>query len=89
LNVIFIFRPDFPADHQALAFKGRKLLDNMTVGYYNLDKASLVYLISPTPNISVVVKSPEGKKIPFEVNNAETVLSLKQKIEEKEGVTNK
>jgi hypothetical protein len=70
-----------------MAFRGRELFDGQTIGFYNIDKGDIVDLVSPASlTIPISVRTVDGKRIPLEVSDNDTIQSVKQQIEEKEGL---
>jgi hypothetical protein len=72
-------------EQQGLAFKGKGLENDKTVTESNLVRGSIIDLL---PTIQVFVKTPQNKKLAFDVNLKNTIQSIKEKLEEKEGVLN-
>jgi hypothetical protein len=72
-----------PVEQQGLAFKGKRLENDKTVGESNLVRGSVIDLL---PTIQIFVKTPQNKKLPFDVNLGDNILSIKEKVEEKEGL---
>ena len=74
----------FPSDQQKLFFAGKKLKDGCTFCDYSIPNGSTVSLVLRVIHISV--STPAGKAISLEVTSCDTVVSLKTKIQEKEGI---
>merc|ERR1719411_2535463 len=90
-----------PADNQRLIYVGRQLPDCRTLGDYNINEGSRIYLVPilrsdgtlpapiylnrPRGKMNIVVDSPAGA-FPLEVEVTDTVDILKQKIQDKEGI---
>jgi ubiquitin C len=70
---------------QAFFFKGVRLENKETVGFYGVAKGSQVDLVL-LPTLQLVVKTSSGKKIPLEVNCGDSIREVKSKIEDKEGL---
>jgi hypothetical protein len=69
-----------------LFFKGKVLEnDDQTLSSYEVEKGSSIDL-SSSQEIPVVVKTPEGKKVIYEVKMDDKILTLKGIVEEKEGM---
>ena len=74
----------FPSDQQKLFFAGKKLKDGCTFCDYSIPNGSTVSLVLRVIHISV--STPAGKAISLEVTSCDTVVRLKTKIQEKEGI---
>ena len=76
-----------PPKEQRLVFAGQQLEDNRTLSHYNVEKGDTFHLVlrkSRAFPISAVRKL--GMSIPLEVENSDTIESVKQIIEETEGI---
>lgn len=84
-----------PVDQQRLVFNGKQLEDANTVGDYGIQADSNVHLVlrlkgggtdGNGSGKQIMLKTLQGKTIPMEVQDGDTIASIKSKIHEKEGI---
>ena len=79
------------ADQQRLIFAGKQLQDGRTLSYYDVRNKSTIYLIAfrlscPSGDMQIFVRTLTGKTITLQVDPADSLEIVKQKIQDKEGI---
>ena len=73
-----------PPDQQCLTFAGNRLKDHFTLSDLDIQNESVLYLIPPY--MQIVVKCRTGSTVTLEVDLADSIETVKQKIQEKQGI---
>ena len=74
-------------EEQRLIYKDRKMQPGMTLSNYNIKKESTLNLVlRPKGGMQVFIRTQTGKTITLEVEDCDTIASVKAKIQDSEGI---
>eukprot|EP00347_Sterkiella_histriomuscorum_P006632 403352030 len=80
-------KPGMPPDHIRLVFGGKKLQDGKILSDYGLQKESTIHMVLRLRGgMQIFVKALTGRTITLEVEQDESIESIRAKLQDKEGI---
>ena len=78
-----------PPDQQRLVFNGKQLEDDKTIEDYAIEENANIHLVLRLRgggSKQIFIKTLQGKTMTIEVSDSDTIGTIKQKIQDKEGI---
>ena len=75
-----------PVEGKELYYRGKKLKDEKSLEFYNIQWESTLYIFNSPNKINVFIRSLSGKEFKIEANDYENILQIKLKIYEFENI---
>ena len=79
-------REGIPPEQQRLTFHGKDLVIGKTIGDYNIKSDEPIFLYWLRPDMQIFVRSLRGKTVTLNVDPNDTIVNVKLKIQNVEGI---
>lgn len=86
IKMLYCAKKSIPVEGKELYYKGKKLKDEKSLEFYNIQWESTLYIFNSPNKINVFIRSLSGKEFKIEANDYENIFQIKLKIYEFENI---